>query len=177
MSYLFNILRTGAVRKTPQKVILSIANKVRITNPSVIIELGAGNGEITETVFNLLQQPNKVDYYAFEISQPQCTTLKRIHNQVKPICKDALDFRSYIPPDTKADFIISSLPLSFFPKAKVRKMLLDAKASLKQGGTLYIVFTAPWLTLQLNELLPSSKTNIFLSLPPYLLLTYQKPNE
>ncbi|WP_162303827.1 class I SAM-dependent methyltransferase [Paracnuella aquatica] len=176
MSYIFNIIRTGAVRTTPKNVIQQIAKNISANQAPIVIELGAGKGEITAAVINSLQSKEEFQYYAFEISKPQCNNLKNIHNRIKPICEDALKFRSFIPTNTKVDTIISSLPLSFLPKADVDQMLVDAKNCLMPGGKIVIVFTAPWLAFQLKRFLPNCTISTFLSFPPYLLLTYEKPS-
>ena len=50
MSYFKNIFTTGAVTKTPKRVLKKIVGEIPSGNLKVVVELGAGKGEITRNI-------------------------------------------------------------------------------------------------------------------------------
>lgn len=170
MSYFKNILTTGAFSKTPNRVLKRITDEIIETDTSMVIELGAGKGEITENVLAKLQKPIP-PYFAFEINKNFASQLRNKFHSITVLEADALNFDKLT--DQKADLIICSLPLSFFPK-EVRKVFLEKiKKNIKPGGKVIILFHAFWLLPEFKEVFPDYKLIKIFNLPPYYIIIYR----
>ena len=66
MSYFKNIFTTGAVSKTPKRVLKKIAAGVPSENLRIVVELGAGKGEITRNIIAKINRDCR--FIAFEIN-------------------------------------------------------------------------------------------------------------
>jgi phospholipid N-methyltransferase len=173
MSYLPKLFSTGAIRKTPDRVITKIAEEVEIIEEETnIIEAGAGLGEIT----NVIQQNNtsgkKLNYYAFEIDEDSCHYLKENFPSITVLKESIFKFEDFIPPSQKLDYFISSIPLSFYKNDLITEFLQNVKLHLKDGGKIIILFTAAWLMPVLKKALPDAVSEGFLTFPPYFIIVY-----
>lgn len=174
MNYLLKLYKTGAVRKTPDNIVNRIVSELHTNESKVnIIELGAGKGEITSQVLQKLGQNKALDYYAFEIDEDACTYLKLEFPQVKISNQSAFDIAHETPQNFKADFIISSIPLSFYKKEKIKELLMGLERKLKERGKIIILFSAVWLIPTLKKQLRGRLIS-FLTFPPYFLFVYTK---
>ena len=170
MSYTFKLFSTGAVRKTPKKVIYTMLASVA-GSYEIIVEIGAGKGELTNVLQGHLQFNQ---YYAFEIDEKACEKLKKEFPSIVVQKADAFHFYNYLPESKKIDLFLSSIPLSFYSAKKVRELLNVAKGLLNNDGKIVIIFTAFWLTWFFKKILPGSRITSFLTFPPYFILVYQK---
>ncbi|MGI8599676.1 MAG: hypothetical protein ACR2KB_10500 [Chitinophagaceae bacterium] len=173
MSYLPKLFSTGAIRKTPDRVINKIADEVDFFNKETsIVEAGAGLGEIT----NAIQQKNisgkKLNYYAFEIDEDSCDHLKENFPSLTVLKESIFNFEDFLPPSGKLDYFISSIPLSFYKNDLITDFLEKVKLHLKDDGKIIILFTAAWLMPVLKKALPNSQTEGFLTFPPYFIIIY-----
>jgi phospholipid N-methyltransferase len=174
MNYLLKLYKTGAVSKTPDNIVNRIVSELHTNESKVnIIELGAGKGEITSQVLQKLGQNRTLDYYAFEIDEEACTYLKLEFPQVKISNQSAFDIAHETPQNFKADFIISSIPLSFYKKEKIEELLMGLERKLREGGKIIILFSAVWLIPTLKKQLRGRLVS-FLTFPPYFLFVYTK---
>jgi len=169
MSYFKNIFTTGAISKTPGRVLKRITNEVPLSDPKLIIELGAGKGEITRNVINKLGS-SLSRYIAFEIHKDFAEELKIKFPGIDVLEEDALNFDQLT--DQKADLIICSLPLSFFPKQDRKTFLEKIKNNTKTGGKAIILFHAFWLLPEFKEVFRDYKLIKIFNLPPYYIITY-----
>jgi phospholipid N-methyltransferase len=173
MNYLPKLFSTGAIRKTPDKVISKIADEVeKITEETTIIEAGAGLGEITNAIQQKNTSGNKLNYYAFEIDEDSCEHLKENFPGIKILKESIFKFEDFIPPSQKLDYFISSIPLSFYKNDLITEFLQNVKLHLKDDGKIIILFTAAWLMPVLKKALPNSVSEGFLTFPPYFIIVY-----
>jgi len=170
MSYFKNIFTTGAVSKTPKRVLKKIAAGVPSENLRVVVELGAGKGEITRNIIAKINRDCR--YIAFEINPEFAETLKKDFPKIEVITEDALNFDTHL--DQMADLLICSLPLSFFEK-KVRRQLLEKiKSSVAEKGKVIILFHAFWIIPELKEAFPKYRLTMLLHIPPYYIISCTK---
>ncbi len=170
MSYFKNIFTTGAVTKTPKRVLKKIVNEVPPGNLRVVVELGAGKGEITR---NIIAKVNRdCQYTAFEINPEFAESLKKDFPRIEVITEDALNFNTHLT--KKADLLICSLPLSFFEKKVRRQLLENIKANVTDKGKVIILFHAFWIIPELKEAFPKYKLTISFHIPPYYIISYTK---
>lgn len=176
MSYISRIFRTGAVRKTPEKIIKRMLQEITPTPQTSVIEIGAGKGEITRPLLQKLYNGHTSEghYFALEIDASFVEKLASFLPTKQIITASAFDFEAHIPHTLQADYIVSSMPLSFYSKNEIRELMHKMQSRLKPGGKIIILYHAFWLTPVLKKSLPRSQVNAFFTLPPYFLLIYQK---
>lgn len=169
MSYFKNIFTTGALTKTPSRVLQRIINEIVVPDPALVIELGAGKGEITENILSKLNKPLP-PYFAFEINKDFASELRKNFKNITVLEEDALNFAKFVP--NGADLIICSLPLSFFSKKNINSLLEKIKQKTLPGGKAIILFHAFWMIPKLQKMLTRSKLIKMPHLPPYYILIY-----
>lgn len=172
MSYLKNINTTGAVGKTPSRVLRAILDEIAGFSSGRILELGAGRGEITE---QLLQLPgfDPAKFTALELNPDFCQLLAEKRPELNIRNANAVDFPQFI--DEKQDLIISSIPISFLPPPSQLSLLHGIQQHLNPGGKAIILFHAVWLIPTIRRRLSGARIRFFWHLPPYFLSLYQKP--
>lgn len=178
MSYLPKLFSTGAIRKTPDRVITKIADEVEIIDDETsIVEAGAGLGEITNAIHQKNILGKKLKYYAFEIDEDSCEHLKENFPSTIVLKDSIFKFDDFLPPSTKLDYFISSIPLSFYKNDLITELLEKVKLHLKEDGKIIILFTAAWLMPVLKKALPESQSEGFLTFPPYFTIVYAHNTE
>ena len=173
MSYFKNIFTTGAISKTPRRVLKRITDEANPERSALIIELGAGKGEITKNII-AKAGTRPLEYFAFEIHKEFSGQLKTEFPTIHVLEEDALHFDQFVK--AKADLIICSLPLSFFPKKDRITLLEKIRLNTRPGGKAIILFHAPWLISLLKSALPGSKLIRIFNLPPYYITIYSPVN-
>lgn len=175
MTYISKITSTGALTKTPKRIVRRIIELVdNGSSPLRILELGAGKGEITGALINHFN--DRIEHYlAVEISAEFSRNLSNRYPKVEVINDNALHFAGYLsqPPD----IIISSIPISFFEKSEQDIFIHQLKKNLAPMGKLIILFHAFWLAERFRNVLPGSRIQSYIHIPPYFLLYYQNPGK
>jgi phospholipid N-methyltransferase len=170
MSYITKILKTGAISKTPNRIIDVIIDELDIQSESIVIEFGCGKGEITKHIAN--KKPKY--FYGFEIDCGFIFLLKKQFPEYTFISDSAIEFAAQIPASTKVDYFICTFPLSFYKKAQLKLFFKNIKAFLAENGKVIFLFHAGWLLPTLKKEFPKLKTRFFFHTPPYFLITYRK---
>jgi phospholipid N-methyltransferase len=173
MNYFFKLFSTGAIRKTPKKVLDVIIAEINVSPGINIIEAGAGYGEITSGVIYKTGPQQTLNYYAFEIDEHACHRLVETFSNVHVHNTSALNFADTISTSIKADYFISSIPLSFYRHGVLKKFFDAVKGRMKQKGKIIIVFSAPWLIPFLRKQLPGLKVEVFFTFPLYFVGIYK----
>jgi phospholipid N-methyltransferase len=174
MKYISRIFRTGAVRETPEKIIQKILSEIDLADAANILEFGAGKGEITQPLARHITDKRRISYYAFEIDQEFSRLLQSSLPNIRVLSEDAFQFEKMIPGNFSADYIISSMPLSFYPKADIIRFLKSIRATVREKGKILILFHAFWLIPLFKKEFKSCRIHRFNTFPPYFLLVYTK---
>jgi 16S rRNA A1518/A1519 N6-dimethyltransferase RsmA/KsgA/DIM1 with predicted DNA glycosylase/AP lyase activity len=174
MHYFFRIFNSGAIRKTPKKVLDAVVAEINVSNSLDldIIEVGAGNGEITAIILKKAKN-TELNYHAFEIDKHCCIKLKTLFPKICVYEANALNFKNEITKPIKVDAFISSIPLSFHNKTILKTFFMNIKSSMRKNGKAVLVFSAPWLIPFLKKQLPSLKVQAFKTFPLYFVAVYQ----
>lgn len=172
MKYISRIFKTGAVRETPDKIIYKILSEVELRDTVHILEFGAGKGEITQPLAEHTTNKQKIIYYAFEIDKNFSRLLQSLLPNIHVVSEDAFNFEKSVPSNFKADYIISSLPLSFYPKANLIHFLKSIRQRLNKNGKVIILFHAFWLIPFFKKQFKSCRIHRFNTFPPYFLLVF-----
>ena len=174
MNYLAKLLTSGAIRETPKKVIECVADEIRFTEGVVIMEAGAGQGEITKAILDRKQEASSFTYYAFEIDEESCQHLTETFPEITLMQQSVFDFEQHIPQHQQLDYFVSSIPLSFYKRETIEAFLEKVKQHLKPSGKVIIVFTAAWLMPLFKKEFPNLISQTFLSFPPYFMIVANK---
>lgn len=171
LSYIKNIRTTGAIYESSRYVTWHITNEIDINKPQIVIELGPGSGNITESIL-LKLHPDSV-LYCFEIEPHFYAHLERIKDTRFHLIKlSATDVSKYFDVSS-VDIIISTLPLSFFNNIERKQLLHDCYTLLKKGG----IFRQFLYTRRKNyfaAIFDRIEMNIAINLPPGILYSCYK---
>lgn len=120
----------GAVAPSSRFLANTMLRKVDFRNARTIVELGAGTGVITEKMLKRAHADAQV--IAFEIHPPFVRMLEDMqHPQLTLVAKPAQQLTKHV---SKADVVISSLPLMSFKDRDVAAIITQVKKALKPGG-------------------------------------------
>lgn len=171
INYIKNIRTTGAVYESSRYVSKLITNEINMDQAQIIVELGAGSGNITESI--LLQlHPDSV-LYCFEIEPQFYAHLEKItDSRFHLIKQSAADVSKYFN-STSVDVIISGLPLSLFDQEDRKQLLVDCYSVLKRGGVFRQFLYSPRKNY-FEAIFDKMETHFAVNLPPAILYSCYK---
>lgn len=171
MSYFSRIGSTGAITRTPRRIMNRMLDKIGKTDKLKILELGAGRGEITGELYKHLEGRFS-EFKAIEINPAFSADLQKKFPGIDVITDNAIHFTHSLT--AKMDVIVSSIPFSFLQKDEQDTLIQLMAEHLEDNGRILILFHARWLGKKFRKHLPGAKIEFFLHFPPYYLLTYTK---
>lgn len=173
LSYIRNIRTTGAVYESSRFVTRRITDEITINKPQIVVELGGGSGNITESIL-LKLHPDSV-LYCFEIEPHFYNQLEKITDPRFHLIKgSAADVTSYFDVFS-VDVIISGLPLSLFGQPDRDQLLLDCYRVLKKGGV-FRQFLYSSQNKYFDSIFDKLETRFAINLPPAILYSCYKGN-
>lgn len=126
---------SGTIVPSSKYLAKKMLKNINFSKAKIIIELGPGNGAITNCILDKIQ-PNSI-LICFEINDTFYAELKKINHPQLIVLKASaeniiieIEKLGY----TRADYIISSLPLTIIPKEISHNILLESYQSLKNNG-------------------------------------------
>jgi phosphatidylethanolamine/phosphatidyl-N-methylethanolamine N-methyltransferase len=172
-SYIKKIRTTGAVYESSRYVSRHITNEINSEKPQIVIELGAGSGNITESILSKLHPDSKL--YCFEIEPHFYANLEKINDRRFHLIKgSAADVSKYFELSS-VDVIISGLPLSLFDQL-FRDQLLSDCYDLLKGGGVYRQFLYSLQKKYFLTIFDSMEMGVAMNLPPAILYSCYKVN-
>ncbi|MEB2780062.1 methyltransferase [Algoriphagus sp. C2-6-M1] len=128
-----NLSTTGAVAFSSKTLVKKMLTHVDFKDAKLIIELGGGDGSITKGIVNKLQPDTEL--LVFEISKSFCKSMEKSFPQknVRIINDSAENIGAYLE-ERKADYVLSSLPFSFFAPEVRDQILFQSKTALTPSG-------------------------------------------
>lgn len=173
LSYIRNIRTTGAVYESSRFVTRRITDEINIHKPQIIIELGGGSGNITESIL-LKLHPDSV-LYCFEIEPQFFAQLEMITDPRFHLIKgSAADITRHFD-SSSVDVIISGLPLSLFDQTDRKQLLNDCYSVLKKGGVFRQFLYSPQRKY-FDLIFDKMETRFAINLPPAILYSCYKVN-
>ena len=129
-----NLSTTGAVAFSSKTLVKKMLAHVDFKEAKLIIELGGGDGSITKGIVDKLSPDTEL--LVFEISKSFCTSMEKLFPQdnVRIINDSAENIEKYLD-GRKADYVLSSLPFSFFAPEVRDRILSQSKSALTQSGS------------------------------------------
>jgi len=118
---------TGAIASSSESLAKAIIEHVDFSKAKQIVELGPGTGALTKRILASMRPDAKLT--VIELNKEFCEKLSCIDDaRLTVINDDALNIASYIP---SADYVFSSIPLTYFSKEKHTKLLGKIKKIAK----------------------------------------------
>ena len=128
-----NLSTTGALTFSSKALVAKMLSHVDIPNARIIVELGGGDGSISNGIVEKMGPKAKL--YVFEINKSFCDSMEKLFPQENVIIinDSAANINQYLNGE-KADYILSSLPFSLIP-LEVKDQILEAvKVALNPTG-------------------------------------------
>jgi phosphatidylethanolamine/phosphatidyl-N-methylethanolamine N-methyltransferase len=181
--YLRNLItdiHVASVTPTSRVGVERVCERINFPESRLILEYGPGTGNFTSTLLrNMKEQAHLV---AIERNSDFCRILKRsfrdsrlaiFHDSAENVLEVLKSCNG--ASELKADYIISGIPFSLFPRRKKMTILKNTHSALKKGGK----FLAYQAFFQFPDILKTPLEDIFgevrtrycmFSLPPLLIL-------
>ncbi|OAV46273.1 class I SAM-dependent methyltransferase [Lewinella sp. 4G2] len=123
---------TGAIASSSKALVKKLVAPLPTDRPLRIVELGPGNGCVTEAILGRVHADSEVT--AFEINPTFVEELRGIQDRrltVRPVgAEQLLQFYA----EGSVDYVISSLPLSMIPKEIKSEILRQSQLVLAERG-------------------------------------------
>ena len=127
--------KIGAITPSSKFLVKKMLKPVETRKANLVVELGPGPGNITK---ELLKKVSKNGHLvAFEINEDFYNHLKKIKDPRFTVINDSAEhIEKHLKKmfNTKADYVVSSIPLGALPKKVVENITSAAYDSLKSGG-------------------------------------------
>lgn len=137
-----NLSTTGAFSETSPQVVNKISKFVNKNEKQIIIEFGAGHGNITRGILSKMH-PESV-LYAFEINLDFCDVLSNIKDTRLVVVKQSAEnVTDIIQNSESVDCIISSIPFSFLKNEVINMILSKSHNLLKDKSYMTQVLYTP----------------------------------
>jgi phospholipid N-methyltransferase len=125
-----NLSVTGAFTETSKYVVHEISKYVNKNEPQIIIEFGAGHGNITLGILEKMHKQSIL--YAFEVNKGFCEVLHTIDDdRLRVVNLSAQEVKKVVEIKNSVDCIISSIPFSFIPNNVLDDILIGSYFLLK----------------------------------------------
>lgn len=167
----------GAMAPSSRFLAKKMLKNIDFSLDKVIVELGPGTGVFTKEIIQKMAPDARL--LVFELNDNFYKALKKsIHDERVILIHDTAEkIQHYLTENkfTHADCIISSLPLSNFPKQLRESILVSSKNALKDDGK-YIQFQYTLqIKRQINRVFPKIAIEFTpLNFPPAFVLTCKK---
>jgi phospholipid N-methyltransferase len=161
--YTKRIASTGALFQTSKKVEKEISRFVDSSKPQIIIEYGAGHGNLTRAILSKMHSESKL--YAFEIHGDFCEELQSLNDpRLKVVNDSAEKINEYVKED-KVDCIISSIPFSYIPTQVLHSIIEKSYQKLCSDGVMSQVLYSTYHLKKYKQYFGKCETKVLLSIP------------
>lgn len=165
-----NLTTTGAVTFSSKALVKKMLAFTDLANADLVVELGGGDGSITQGVVDQLNP--SAELLVFEINPSFCAAMKKQFPQpnVKIINDSAEHIANYIG-SRKVDYVLSSLPFSLIPKEATDQIMRQSRECLKpQGKFIQICYSYLLKKLFLKYFSKVEAKFTFKNLPPAFVM-------
>ena len=171
-----NLKTVGTVTRTSKYVSKAITDLIDARDAGIIVELGAGDGAITQYLLKKMQSGGKL--IVFEINERFCQKLRELNDSRLTVIQDSAEHlgdhlnRLGIP---QADVVVSAIPFVALPDERTDKILRECRSCLKPKG-LFVQINYSLIKKKLYEktLGPMEVEWVPFNLPPVFVLHSRK---
>lgn len=168
LTALKNLETVGTFTFSSDHLVKKIVEPIDFSEADCIVELGSGNGCITQELLSNMKQDSTL--LSFEINDKFIGLLNDIDDsRLKMIHDGAEKFEQYLDGLNieSADYIVSSLPMVILPKEMKRQIFNSIKKRLKPDGSfIQISYSRAGLKEYKSEFAQVSYKHTFRNLPP-----------
>lgn len=162
----------GAIASTSNQVTNKMLRKIDFDKTKVIVEYGSGKRDITKQL--LTQMREDATLFVFEINEQFINNLSKLDDKRLVIIRSDAEKAQIILKNRygieKVDYIISTIPFTFFSVRKRRRIIFRSYAFLKENGK-FITSQYSWLIYNLikKRFSESSVKISMLNVPPVFI--------
>lgn len=130
-----NLRTTGTLTRSSTALCAAAIDRIDFSSAKVIVELGAGDGVITEHILKRLPPDGKV--IAFEVSPELCDDMRALGDDRLVVAQDSAEnIRHWLDKigADKADHIVSAIPFAALPEELGKAIVQSAQDNLRTGG-------------------------------------------
>ncbi len=159
-----NIKTTGAITETSIFVAREITKHINPDRPQLILEVGAGYGNVTREILKKMHPDSKL--FSVELNTKFCLKIEETINdpRLTVINDSAENFETYLPKQ-KIDAIISTLPFTFFSTQLAQSILSKFKNHLSTDGEFSQVYYSLRFLKQVKRYFSVNKVKITVNFP------------
>jgi phospholipid N-methyltransferase len=174
---ILNLRTVGSFVRASEYLAEAMAEKVDFSTAKVVVELGAGDGAITEKLLENLR--NDAILLVFEINEAFFQTLNEKYGhdpRVKIIADSAEFLEKYVLENghTQADAIVSALPFLVFPDELADAILRACQRSLRVGGRFVQYHYSPRKNFYAEYFGNAEQDFVARNVPPAFLIVCEK---
>ena len=174
-----DIKTVGAVSPSSKFLVNKMVKPVDFANSKTLVEFGAGTGVVTRAILKNMNPDTQL--LAYEINSTFYGRLEKIDDERLLLQKDSVENLWSLMEERQikeVDYILSSLPLSLFPKEQVSQILDVSRRALKKDGK-YIQFQYSLNNLKdMRKYFERVKLDFsLLNMPPTFVYNCLKKNE
>jgi phospholipid N-methyltransferase len=168
-SFLENPRQIGAVAQTSSFVAFEVTKSINFAKAKCLVELGSGMGNMTKKILEKMSPDCLL--FCFEIDKRLVAKLSQNiqDSRVRIICDNAENLGKHLIEHgiEKADYIISTIPLTTLPHRNVKKILSHSFQYLRNGGRYIQIQYSLFSLRQIKYLFSSVAVSfVFLNFPP-----------
>lgn len=164
-----NIKTTGAITETSAFVAKEVTRYVNPNIEQLIVEMGAGHGNITIEILKKMHPNSKL--FCFENNEAFCSVIKTTFNDNRLIIinDDANNFEKHLG-KKPIDIVISTLPLTLFPKKTMRNLLSKVNSNINNKACFSQVYYSLTMLKELKAYFSKNKISLTLNFPPAFVI-------
>ena len=171
-----NIKTVGTISRSSKSLCKGAIKHVNFDEANLIVELGAGDGVITEHILKNMKEDAKL--LAFEVNENFCQILKDIDDDRLIVIEDSAEHIGKYVEELGAkhiDYIISAIPFVVVPKEVGLKIVQECSKYLKKSGLYIQVHYSLIMKKLYKSLFGNVDVNFIpLNVPPAFVLVSEK---
>lgn len=130
-----NLKTVGTITRSSKYLCQAMIKHVDFDNAKVIVELGAGDGVITEHILAAMKPDAKL--LSFEVNKAFCDKIREINDPRLIVVEDSAEnIESHLNKagETEIDFVVSAIPFVSLPDELGYNIITKCRNLLKDGG-------------------------------------------
>lgn len=163
-----NLKTVGTFTRSSSFLSKEMVKPVEFSKAKVIVELGAGDGAITEHILDGMSKDAKL--YAFEVNPIFCKKLEDLGDpRLVVLQEDVAELTEIMKREghESVDYVISAIPFVAFPKEDTVKIVKQVKSLIGSAGAFIQVHYSLVLKKMYKKLFPKVDLNfVLVNIPP-----------
>jgi len=162
----------GALTPTTSFCVRRVCRKMDLSKDKVIVEYGPGDGPYTEHILSKMSRGSTL--IAIETNKVFVAHLKKIKDKRLIVIEGSAEDVKKILADLKlkkADYVLSGIPFSFFPRRMKIRIIRNTYDVLKNGGQFLVYQYSFHVKKYLRRYFKKIRTDFEpINLPPYFIM-------